>query len=92
MLNAIREYFYPDGRLACRERVVYSGNDLVSFELEDLQTGSYGHAEVRRGGASSEKGSIRFDYTEHASSKNKPETDAEPLQQDVMVNDMVGPS
>ena len=43
-LNVLREYNYPDGKLAARERVVYEGDALVSFELEDFQTGARGSA------------------------------------------------
>src|ERR1051325_651533 len=37
MLQVLREYTYPDGRAAARERLVYSGDNLVSFEVEELQ-------------------------------------------------------
>src|SRR5882724_10741842 len=46
-LEAIREYIYPDGKLAARERVVYNSDDLQAYELQVLQTGSYGRASVK---------------------------------------------
>ena len=36
----MREYRSPEGTLAAREQVVYEGDRLVSFVLEELQTGA----------------------------------------------------
>ena len=36
-VNVLREYTYPDGKPAARERVVYDGDDLVSYALDELQ-------------------------------------------------------
>ena len=47
-VNVLREYTYPDGNPAARERVVYDGNDLASDSLEELQIGAAGAVNVRR--------------------------------------------
>ena len=36
-VNVVREFIYPDGRIAARERAVYEGDNLVSYDLEELQ-------------------------------------------------------
>src|SRR5215471_17139884 len=35
-LNVVREFTYPDGKPAARERVVYEGDNLILYELEEL--------------------------------------------------------
>src|SRR4051812_45299404 len=41
-LDVSRDYTYPDGKLAAREMVVYKAEHLVSFALDDLQSGAHG--------------------------------------------------
>src|SRR5580765_2601035 len=45
-LNVVRDYTYPDGKPAARERVVYEGNHLLLYELEELQIGAKGSAKI----------------------------------------------
>jgi hypothetical protein len=90
-LNVLREYKYPDGKLAARERVVYEGDNLVFYELEELQIGARGRAEIRRAPNASAKGRVEFEYSKNAASERKPERDSEALEKDTLVNDMVGP-
>src|SRR4029077_9727436 len=40
-LEAVREYTYPDGKLAARERVIYNSDDMQPYELQELQIGEY---------------------------------------------------
>src|SRR5512140_1897194 len=47
-LKVQRDFTYPDGKLAARERVVYEGNALALYELEELQIGAAGSAKIRR--------------------------------------------
>jgi hypothetical protein len=89
-LNVLREYSYPDGKLAARERLIYQGNNLVSYQLEELQIGAQGRAEIRRDPRRPGKDRILFEYSSDASSKSK-STDSEPLRNETLVNDMVAP-
>ncbi len=90
-LQVLREYTHPDGKLAARERVSYHGDNLVSYELEELQMGARGRAEIRRDQAAPAKGRIQFEYSNNAGSDGKPNTDSESLQKETLINDMVGP-
>src|SRR6185369_11975465 len=46
-LNVQRDYTYPDGKLAAQEKVIYQGNDLVSYELKELQIGAVGSTKIQ---------------------------------------------
>src|SRR5262249_54539875 len=87
-LDVVRDYTYPDGKLAAQEHVVYEGNALVLFELEEIQTGAKGSVRVRCDAQSPEKGTIEFDY---AIGSGKTKVRREPLAEDTLVGDMVGP-
>src|SRR5512137_1993975 len=88
-LNVQRNYTYPDGRLAVRERVVYEGDALVSYELEDVQTGAVGSARIRRAADNPAQASIRFEYRKRAGDRPKARTEV--LKENTLINDMVGP-
>src|SRR5207248_6145746 len=90
-LEVTREYHYPDGRLAAREQVHYEGDALISYELENSQTGEHGSAVI---GADPKKPAHRviiFKWSKAGDSKSKPQTREEILRKDVLINDMVGP-
>src|SRR5215207_5314904 len=36
-LEVTREYNYPDGKVAAREHVVYNADNLILYQLEELQ-------------------------------------------------------
>jgi hypothetical protein len=61
-LNVLREYTYPDGKPAARERLTYDGNDLISYALEELQNGAAGSARIRREPGNPAKGTLLFEY------------------------------
>ena len=44
-MNVQRDFTYPDGRLAARERVIYAGDTLVQMNLNTVRT------HIRRGKA-----------------------------------------
>jgi len=90
-LEAIREYTYPGGKLAARERVVYDGDELRVCELEELQTGGYGRAIVNPNGSTSQKQTLSFEYSKDPASRATPRRDSEALQKNTLNNDMVGP-
>ena len=60
-LDVLREYKYLDGQMASRERVVYQGNELVSYELEELQIGVRGKATIVSEPANSKTKVILFE-------------------------------
>jgi hypothetical protein len=87
MLDVLRNYTYPDGKFAAREHLVYEGNDLTLYELDQTQTGATGSARIRRPQKPA-KASIEFTYT---AAGEKPKTSTETLAENTLVNDMVGP-
>jgi hypothetical protein len=88
-LKVERNYTYPDGRLAVREQVVYEKDEMVSYEMEDLQTGAVGSARIRRAADKPAQASIRFEYRKRAGERLKSSTEG--LRGDTLVDDMVGP-
>jgi hypothetical protein len=88
-LKVRRDFNYTDGKPAARERAVYEGDDLVSYELEDLQTGARGSATVRRDTNHPQKNRIDFEYA--VKSGDRPKTRTEALHEDTLIGDMVGP-
>lgn len=88
-LNVQRDFTYPDGRLAARERAVYEGNDLVYYELKELETGAGGSARLQHAPGNPAKARIEFEYTQEAGARPKAHTEA--LTENTLINDMVGP-
>ena len=85
-VNVLREYTYPNGTVAVREKVVYQGDDLVSFTLEELQTGGSGSAKIA---GKPSAGNISFKYTKETGAKEKSHT--EELRPDTIQPDMLAP-
>jgi hypothetical protein len=88
-LSVLREYTYPEGGCAARERVTYRGDDLVSYTLEELQCGAAGSARIRRDPADPAKGSLLFEYNKDAGSGANPKTGSEGLRNETINSDMV---
>jgi hypothetical protein len=86
-LKVQRDYTYPDGKPAAREVITYEGNELVSFELEEQQTGAGGSARIRREGDEPAKGSIDFSYTKEPGAK--PKLHSEGLTENTLNSDMI---
>jgi hypothetical protein len=82
-----REFLRPDGRLAARERVVYEAGRLVSYELEELESGATGSAVVKRNPQNPRQQMIFLEYSEGSTRKEG----SEKLGKDTVINDMVGP-
>jgi hypothetical protein len=89
MLKVQRDFTYPDGKLAARERVVYEGDAWVSFELEGSQIGAAGSASLRHTTGNPVKDTIEFEYRSEAGGRTK--TATETLKGNVLICDMVGP-
>jgi len=90
-LNVLREFTYPDGKPAARERLVYEGDNLVSFQLEELQIGAGGSARILREPGHPAKGTIWFDYNKDLQGGGSPKTSSESLRPDTLVGDMIAP-
>jgi hypothetical protein len=90
-LEAIREYAYPDGKLAARERVIYNGDDLQAYELQELQTGGYGRAIVRPNPDNPASTVLSFESSKDLASRGSPKRRSETLRNDTLNYDMVGP-
>ena len=89
-LEAIRKYNCPDGKLAARERVIYHGDGFRLYELDELQTGGFGCAEVKPdSGPQSQR--LYFEFAKDSNSRTNPSQDSETLQKNTLNNDMVGP-
>jgi hypothetical protein len=90
-VHVLREYTYPDGKIAALERAVYQDNALVLYELVELQTGGAGSARIEHDPAKADKGRILFQYAKDASRLAASATRTEGLLGDTLVNDTVGP-
>jgi len=88
-LSVVREYTYPDGKPAARERLTYDGDNLTSYALDELQNGAAGSVKVRRDPANPAKGTLLFDYNKDLASGGKPKTSTEALRNDTLTSDMV---
>ena len=88
-LNVLREYTYPDGKPAARERVVYEGDDLVSYALDELQVGAAGSVKVRRDPGIPARSALLFEYTKDLASGSKPKTSTEALRNETLTGDIV---
>jgi hypothetical protein len=88
-VNVLREYSYPDGKPAARERIVYDGDDLISYALDELQIGAAGAVKVQRDAGSPAKSALLFEYTKDLASGSKPKTSTEAPRNDTLTSDMV---
>ena len=88
-VNVLREYTYPDGKPAARERIVYDGDDLVSYALDELQIGAAGAVKVQRDASNPARSTLLFEYTKDLASGSKPKTSTEALRNDTLTSDMV---
>lgn len=86
-LSVDRDFTYPDGRIAAREHVVYQGNSLATYELDELQIGAKGTATVKAAGGG--QTIIELQYAPSSSERTKPRT--ETLAGAALMADMVGP-
>jgi hypothetical protein len=89
-VKVLREFTDPDGKLAARERIIYDGDNLVSYEIDELQINSYGAVKFSRDQKNPEKRQIAFDYVSETKSSNKTNSNTESLRPDTLVGDMTG--
>jgi hypothetical protein len=83
------DYTYPDGSFAARDRIVYEGQRLVSFEEDELQTSEKGSAVVRPDPKNPGKWRVYFEYTTGQGSAATKSSASESLQNDTLVDDMI---
>jgi len=86
-LSVLREYAAPDGKLAGRETVLYQGDQLVTYALDELQTGTKGSAKLLHALSDPASGKIEFNYLVPGSTA---ENATEALRPDTLTSDMVG--
>lgn len=88
-IRALREYFTPDGTVAARERVVYEDGRLVSYQVEQLQSGAEGVATIQADAKHPEDENISFEYRPGPRMKQKRNT--ENVHKNTLINDMIAP-
>ncbi len=84
----LREYTYPDGKLAARESVVYEGRSLRSYHLDELQTESSGTATLRPDSHDPARTLLTIEYARDGGSRAHARTEV--LNAGALVNDMMG--
>jgi len=86
----LREYWYPDGRLAAREHVLYDSGGLKSYELEALQTSSVGRVTAGQSPAEPGRTQLSFEYNKDLARTSHARIAHESLSSSPLVNDMIG--
>jgi hypothetical protein len=86
-VTAVREFTAPDGSLAARETAVYEGDNLVSYDLEELQIQARGTVKLSRG--SKTEATIAFQYVSGTNPKRNASTES--LRPDTLISDMLAP-
>jgi len=86
-VEVLREYYSPEGSLAARERAVYDRDHLVSYKMDELQSGASGSAVFRSEASSSKSQRIVFEYISKPGAKTQQGNEA--VRQDVLINDMI---
>lgn len=82
LLNVVRTYSYPDGRVAAVEKATYRDGNLVSYTLDEKQINAHGSLKID-GNALAGKGKVHFSYTDNGNTK----TGDEQLSGPTVIND-----
>ncbi len=90
-LDVLREFTTPDGVLAEREKVVYIGDELTDFQLDQLQINSKEVAHIHHDPDHPARSLITYEYTKDTRSRSRPKTRTEPLRPDTLISDMLAP-
>lgn len=86
-----REFTSPEGTPVAREKMVYSGNRLLSLELEEFQIEAQAVVNVRRNSPDREAGELAFSYATGTGTKTRKKEATESLRPDTLANDMIAP-
>ena len=84
-----RDFADPAGNLAAMEDVFYQGDQLVRYDLKEMQIGAEGSARIRASPTDPAKGTLEFEYRPGPNSRLKTSTEA--LVPDTLIGDMIGP-
>jgi hypothetical protein len=84
-----RDFLYPNGAVAAREQLVFDHGQLVSFHLDERQTGARGSSIVAADPKNPAKQKLLFDWITTEGGKTKTKTDGETLQAETLVGDMI---
>lgn len=87
-IEVLREYTYPDGKLAAREQVAYDGSSLLWYRLDELQTASSGTAAVQPDPHDPQKRVATFEYKKEPGARARARSEV--VDAGVLVDDMVG--
>ncbi len=90
-LDVFREYADLHGTVALSEKVIYQGDKLSEYDVDDLQSGAQGSAKIIELASEPAKSVISYQYAKDARSKSKPKTRNEPLRNPCLISDMVAP-
>jgi len=90
-LSVSREYTYPDGSVALKEKVIYEGDRLREYDIEDLQLNSRGSAKITDSTSEPAKHVISYEYLKDVRSGKKPKAATEPFPNNCLISDMVAP-
>jgi hypothetical protein len=88
-VNVVREFIYPDGKIAARESAVYEGDSLVSYDLEELQINARGTVKVLRDPKNDSNGKIFFEYVNSSDASAKKKANTESLRPNTLINDTI---
>jgi hypothetical protein len=84
-----QDFFYTNGAVAAREQIVFDQGRLISFQLDERQTGAHGSAAMAPDAKNAAKLRILFDWVTSDGGKTKTKTDSETLQSEPLVGDMI---
>lgn len=84
-VRVVRDFSYPNGSLAAREEMHYERGRLVSYLLDEKQTGARGGTRLSPEPGNPAQGKLNFDWVDGGKTK----TDDEKLQPDILVADML---
>jgi hypothetical protein len=88
-VKVTREYTYPDGSLAARDRIVYEAGQLASLATDEFQTGDRGSAVVRPDPKGQGQRRVFFDYTTGQGVGARKSSDSERVEHEALVDDMI---
>ena len=91
IVKVVREFNYPDGKIAARESVEYKGDNLVSFDLEEFQINAQGTVTLQPVSKALPKGRTTFAYITGTNSAARTNASTETFEQNTLVGDMVAP-
>jgi hypothetical protein len=79
----------PDGSVACRERIHYRNDLLVSYEMEDPRAGTQGSILIERDLKKPKREQILLSHAEHQGAKITKDTEI--LQPNTLISDTIYP-